>query len=201
MTRRPWKEGLDTEKFEAAVLYLLKGCSSHPPGITALVKMVWYADYWHYRQHLSTVTGARYVALPEGPVVDDYRGLFYSLKGAVGVESVPIQGKPYPKEEFRAAIEPNERLLSESELEVLDTVIERCGRSSGMSLSRRTHREGPWSWIWDDTSPGLHIPYMAFRWLDNVPDEEDLRAARESIESDPDLLNTIRRLIEGSDND
>lgn len=193
MSKRPWKEGLDRDKFVATVLYLLRGCGQHPPGVTALVKLLWYADYWHYRRHLRPITGARYVALENGPVLDDYKSLLRSLSPEfVTVAEVPVQRHEHPKQEFRARVEPDESLLEESEVEVLEEVIARLGRFSGKRLIKKTHEEPAWIFAWDEEHPGTHIPYTLFRWTDNLPSDDSLDAARAILAGRPDILDAVK---------
>ena len=40
---------MNQDKFENAVLYLLKRSISTRPGVTALLKMLYFSDYEHYR--------------------------------------------------------------------------------------------------------------------------------------------------------
>ena len=175
---------MDEKKLANAVLFLLRDCAPARPGLTALLKMLFLADYEHYRQHLRPITGCRYVALERGPVLDNYGAVFDRLaeSGVLTVKEVPVEGHPeQPKIEYSPAREPDEAALTETELEVLAEVVRRCAGMSGASLTNLTHREGPWPFIWKSTDPGRRIPPMAFRWLDNMPDEADLAEAKKAI--------------------
>ena len=196
MAEKSWREGLNQEKFVATVLYLLRGCSN-PPGITALIKLIWYADYWHYQRHLTTITGARYIALENGPVLHDYTELLASLEpGFVETTLIPIQGKEHPKQEFVPRVQPDESLLSESETIVLGEVTQRLGHLSGSELIKRTHLDPPWLLTWDADKPAQHIPYMLFRWAENLPTEDDLEAARRLLAARPKLVQETMALHE-----
>jgi uncharacterized phage-associated protein len=172
---------LNQEKFENAVLYILQHAPS-APGMTGLLKMLYFSDYAHYREHLSPITGARYVALPNGPVVDDYKRHFAALvdAGVLHPREVPTGGSQ-AKLEFRALREPDTSVFTPSELAVLDAVIEDCGSATGSMLSEKAHREGPWSLVWDPKDAGREIPYVLFRWLDNLPDEDDAEFVRSQL--------------------
>jgi uncharacterized phage-associated protein len=169
-------------KLANTVLYLLRGCPTKP-GLTHLLKMLYYADSGHYRKYLRSITGGRYVALARGPVLDDYQAQLDSLEqaGILSKKEVPVEGKPLPKLEYEPLREPNEAIFSDSELEILDEVIATCGRSTGAALSRRTHGDGPWSFAWNPLKPGRPMPYMLFRWLDNLPDEDERDQAKQII--------------------
>lgn len=198
-TERARTEELNEDKLVATVLYLLRGCAPARPGVTSLLKMLWYADYEHYRQHLSTITGATYVALPNGPVLDNYKEILNELEasGLIERNQVEVPGCEYPKEEHLAIAEPDIGVLSNSDREILDTVIERHGDSGGRTLIERTHREGPWQLIYDAAEPGRPIPRIAYRWLDNLPDEEDLERAHDAL-SREDVREHVARLNEAA---
>ena len=186
---------MDQNKLASTVLYLLKGCPVRP-GLTSLLKMIYFADYWHFYRHLSSVTGSQYVAMDRGPVIDDYWQVFESLEkqGLLKTEEVPMAGHPgNPKKEFMALVEPDEDLFSETELEVLNQVISECGQMTGSTLSHKTHQEGPWAFIWDAKEPSRQIPYIAFRWLANLPNERDIEEAKGIIGRE-DMVNQVAEL-------
>lgn len=190
------RRNVGNEKLAATILYILRGCSPSLPGVTGLLKLLWYADYWHYQAHLAPITEAHYVAIPDGPVVDNYRDLFDHLQadGYVRGEEVPIQGKDYPKQEYHPLMEPDEELFSETEIEMLDRVVEKLGNLPGSKLSKMTHQEPPWLLVWEDDEPGRDMPYLTFRWLDNLPDEDDLETAAEIIAARPEVQEEITAL-------
>lgn len=183
MEHRMFNESLNEEKFQNAVLYLLQHAPRRP-GLTVLLKMLYFADYQHYRTYLSSITGAEYVALPKGPVINEYKQLFDGLveNGILEERKVPVLGVSFPKIAYEPLYEPNTNVFTATELQVLDAVIRECGTATGAALSERTHRDGPWSFAWDPDSPGRPIPYILFRWLDNVPDDEDAELARAQLE-------------------
>ena len=185
-------------KLTNSVLYLLKGCPTRP-GVTQLLKMLYYADYWHYRRHLSPITGETYVALERGPVLDDYRAKFERMETeqVFARERVPVEGQPLPKEEFVPKMDPDESVFTETELETLDEVIKICGHLTGLALSHRTHREAPWVFAWDPMNPGQKIHYMTFRWLDNLPDEDELKIAKQTV-VEAGLTPRVRELAEAA---
>jgi uncharacterized phage-associated protein len=183
----------DNEKLKNAVLYLLQNAPTKP-GVTVLLKMLYFADYRHYREHLSPITGAEYVALKNGPVINDYKQLFAELveQGALVERAVPSGGQ-WPKTEYVPQQAPDTTVFTPTELEVLNTVLRECGPLTGTRLSDMTHREGPWSLVYSADDEGRPIPYMLFRWVDNLPDEQDAEMARARI-AQPDVAEVIATL-------
>jgi len=173
---------MDEVKFTNAVLYLLQHAPGRP-GLMHLLKMLFLVDYEHYRRYLSPVTGAQYVALPDGPVIDDYKRRFDQLlrQGVLDVQEAPVPGRQNKKVEYLPRLEADPRVFKASELAVMGAVVRQHGAATGVGLSQKTHLQGPWSLAWDPERQGQPIPYMLFRWHDNLPDQEDIEAARQSI--------------------
>lgn len=173
---------MNQEKFNNTVLYLLNRAPGRP-GRMHLLKMLFFADYEHYRRYLSPVTGADYVALPDGPVVNDYKQVFGDLvsQGVLEVREVPIAGLQNKKIEYRPLRQAELSVFSQSELAILDAVVREHGSSTGVALSEKTHRDGPWQLAFDKLNQGNRIPYMLFRWIDNYPEEQDIELARQAM--------------------
>jgi uncharacterized phage-associated protein len=173
----------DHNKFANAVLYLLKGCKQ-PPGLTKLLKMLYNADFRHYRKHLRSITHAPYVALPRGPAPDKYEDALDALErgGIIARMSVAIVGLDKLMTEFQAKKAPNMCVFDDTEIEVLDEILNECAHKTGVALSEASHLEGPWSWAWNAESPGQPVPYVLGRWLENRCDDDDMSVARRALE-------------------
>ncbi len=190
---------MDTNKLANTVLYLLRGCGTARPSLRSLLKMIWFADYRHYRKHLRPITGGRYVALERGPVLDKYVTLFrtFEQEGIWKKTTVAIHGggakKLKPKVEYVPKQEPNDAAFLPSEREVLDEVIGHCSGQSAAALSELSHRDAPWIFAWNANDPGRPIPYPLMRWMDNLPEEADLAVAKKAI-SRPHVAAEIKAL-------
>lgn len=172
---------MKNERLANAVLYLLRGCPTPGPGLTKLMKMLYFSDYFFYQKHLSTITGAKYVALERGPAVDGYEQAFKQMedKKFLRVLNVPVMGHTTLKQEFQRLGEPDPNAFSADERAVMDEVIRRFAKKSGRELSEMTHLElTPWKAVWDPRSPGAPIPFGMFRWLENLADAGDEEMAR-----------------------
>jgi uncharacterized phage-associated protein len=185
---------LQYEKFVNAVLYLLESCPARP-GVVGLVKLLFFTDYFHYRDHLSSVTDAQYVAMPNGPVVDDYKLLFERMKadGYIDEDRVPVPGAGNAKVQYVPKRRAAADAFSDSELKVLGHVARRYGHLTGKALIEMSHRVGPWALVWDPSEPNKRIPYSVFRWLDNLPDDEDLAKAKKAL-SRPNVVRELAAL-------
>lgn len=183
---------MDEKKFRSAALYLLTRAAPARPSLVALVKLLWLSDYEHYRRHLSTITDAEYIALQNGPVVNDYKDVFAAMErdGLLDKSEVPVYGVARPKVEYQPKQEADSNLFTESELTVLDDIAATYGSWSAGRLIQKTHIEGPWKLV----EQGDTIRPFLFRWLDNLPDEDALADAKARLEKRGDVMNRVREL-------
>ena len=119
---------------------------------TKLAKLLWLADFAHFREQGASITGLAYARLPHGPVPDDY-GLLLGALEKVGAIRLQPQGES--GEVVSAQQEADVKVLTDSEREVLDRVSARFGEVTGAYLSRRSHREA----IWQHRADGDLLPY------------------------------------------
>ncbi len=131
-------KSLDLAKLFNAIIYFCKG------GIlkTKLNKLLFYADFKHFKEYAVSITGARYVHIPFGPVLDKYAYYFATLveEGAIKVEEITY-GADAVGERFIAAKEPDLSLFSESELKILATVKEHFKGFSAKRITDFSHKE------------------------------------------------------------
>ncbi len=176
---------MKNDRLANAVLYLLRG--SPDAGLTKLLKLIYFSDYHHYRDHLCTITGANYVARARGPVLENYQDEFDELerRGFIATRKVPVVGHPdNPKVEYLRLGEPAPDAFTAAERVTLDDVLLRYGSKSGVELSDMTHEElAPWKLVWDKSAPGARIPFALFRWLDNYADDRDVETAKKRAEA------------------
>jgi len=183
------------QKITAVVLYLLRGCGQARPALVALLKMIYRVDYEHYQKHLRSITDADYVTLPQGPVIDNYRDILadFVKRGLLQKHERDI-GFANPKVEYVALQEPDETVLSESELDTLENVLSECRHWNSTQASRWSHGTAPWALGYVAGNKGRAVPYRLFRWFENLPDEDQLLRTRKWVESQPEVMATIENL-------
>lgn len=104
-------------------------------------KLLFYADFIHYKKHGYGITGLTYKALPFGPVPEDWGTLYSSLPGIDMEEYVYPSGQSGIRLE---TIENNENVLSESELSTIEAVCEYFGKMNAGEISQTSHLEKGW---------------------------------------------------------
>lgn len=120
---------------------------AHKPGgvlKTKLNKLLWYADFVHFRKHSVSISGAQYIHLPYGPVPDDYLAYLYSLSAeeALSIEEMDM-GNELVGENIRAMRKPAENILlsSGTALKVLQGVYTYFRTYSSKRISELSHKE------------------------------------------------------------
>jgi len=144
---------LDLAKLFNAMIYFCKG------GVlkTKLNKLLFYADFKHFREYAVSITGARYAHIPFGPAPDKYAYYFATLleEGDIKAEEVAYSEEAVG-ERFVAAKEPDLSLFSDSEIMVLATVKEHFKKFTAKKITDFSHEEKGYK----ETPTGKLISYV-----------------------------------------
>lgn len=123
------------------VSYFAHSCA--PLYKTKLLKLLWYSDFLAFKRMTVSLTGAKYVHYPLGPVPQYYELLLGAMEGRT-IEIIPTMVYDHygeeivPKEEFDPAV------FSPEELDVLRTVNAALGHLTAGEISARSHEESPY---------------------------------------------------------
>lgn len=117
------------------------------PWKTKLNKLLFYADFTMHKQIGFSITGTQYIAIPMGPVPNNFNSIFEYLVKSQDVDINYItfpddctgeQFKPNAKREF------NSELFTEQELIILEKVAERFKNTSTNEIIAISHKERAW---------------------------------------------------------
>lgn len=144
---------LDLAKLFNAILFFCK----EGVGKTKLCKLLFYADFKHFQEYALSITGVRYMHLPDGPVPDEYE-LYYatlindekSLKKRIIYHTEDIY-----EEKLTSQQEPDLSIFCESELKILVTVKEHFKDYGAKAISESSLKEPGYT----ETMDGEHISY------------------------------------------
>ncbi|GAB4257989.1 type II TA system antitoxin MqsA family protein [Deferrisoma sp.] len=127
----------DYGKFVNAVLFFCRGGQMK----TKLNKLLFYADFKHFKEHAVSITGARYAHLPHGPVPDRYETLFAIMvdEGLLALEEVQLGD--YVGENVLSVEPPDLGVFSDSELKVLTEVKAFFQDWTATKIREFSHRE------------------------------------------------------------
>jgi putative zinc finger/helix-turn-helix YgiT family protein len=129
----------ELEKFFGAIKYF---CFIERVFKTKLMKLLFYADFDHFKEYTVSITGARYARLPYGPVPDQFETWLAALTSdAEGIRKEEDWNNEYPGEVFICDTSPDLSIFASSELRVLAAVKEFFQDYSAKRLSDFSHNE------------------------------------------------------------
>ena len=109
--------------------------------VTKMNKLLFYADFIHYKNHGYGITGITYKALPFGPVPEHWGPLYGSLPGIDMEEYVYPSGQSGIKLE---ATDDTDNILNESEMSTIEKVCTLFSNMSAGEISQTSHLERGW---------------------------------------------------------
>lgn len=132
------------------------------PYTTKLNKLLFYADFVHFKRHCRSISGLQYSALAMGPVPSKYKNVYAYLEEThrVKIESIIIDDN-ITGEKFHP-VEPaiSAAVLTDDERSSLRTVADAFKNLSTKDLIERSHLEQAWI---SNVNTGTPISYaMAF---------------------------------------
>lgn len=129
----------DYEKFCAMVLYF----ANKSAGLlkVKLLKLLNYSDMVFYQENGVSLSGARYVHLPYGPVPKHYDILF-GMMAADGIAHIEVEfDHGYEKHQVIPDRGIPENVLSEAELDVLERIYQKFADFGSVEISNYSHQE------------------------------------------------------------
>jgi putative zinc finger/helix-turn-helix YgiT family protein len=129
--------------------------------VTKLAKLMFYADFLHYREHTISITGLAYAHAPQGPIPDRYERIRDDVIENAVVQIEERFGDSWAGEVLVAQRPADLTVFSESELAVLRAVRKRLGAKTSKRLSEMSHAETAWM----TTEMGERIPYETAKGL------------------------------------
>lgn len=121
-----------------------------------LNKLLFYADFKHFKEYTLSITGLRYAHLPYGPVPDNY-AMYYAVLCSKGL--VEFIEESYSDERvgelIKAVKEPDLNIFSPSELRIMASVMEDFKAYAATQISDLSHKEKGYQ----ETKDGQIISY------------------------------------------
>lgn len=136
---------------------------------TKLNKLMFYADFLHFRDFGVSMTGCCYARLPHGPVPNDFRTLLAVLEeeaGTIRTETICYPGADYQGEEIVLSHPMAEHFLTEDEKATLEKVEAAFIDFGAREIAEYSHLfEG-----WKETDSSRLISYEYAQFL-KLPQE------------------------------
>lgn len=137
-------------------------------------KLLCLADKYHIRQYGRSITDDIYCALPKGTVPSNIMSL---LTGESTVEEFGENIEILDQNEYKSKSEPNLKVFSETDLEVLDLILEKFNDKDQYWLSEHSHKFPEWkryeSKLKDESKKNSYI-VKDIDFFKNTPDESGL---------------------------
>ena len=162
-----------------------------------LMKLLYYLDFWHFKETGKSVTGLTYKAWEKGPVPPNIYHEVEPLKNPpdlqeyVFVESLEFENKEGRYLHFQPKKPFNEKIFTRRELEILDRValVFRDARAQDMTDS--THlKNSPWSKTLKEKGDSAQIDYML------ALDDDEKSLSPETVLERMKLDSEMRQIIE-----
>lgn len=123
---------------------------------TKLNKLLFYADFKHFKEYSVSITGAKYVHLQYGPVPDDYDYYFAELSQNRRLNVVEEQNNDYTYLICQAREEPDMSMFSKSEKEILQSTLDFFKDYGSVKIMNFSHEETAYK----STRDGEKISYQ-----------------------------------------
>jgi uncharacterized phage-associated protein len=163
----------DREKFKVVVHYICSRCEPDELGNVKLHKILYFSDMLHYLSTLKPLTGAEYQKQQFGPTA---RHLAWALKELEKEEKIKIEKRDYYgyiKSDYISLAEPESNRLTNSEINLLNDVIDFVSKKTAKEISELSH-----DIAWKSVNMGETIPYyLAHGFIPSYISEEDINEA------------------------
>jgi len=132
------------DKVENMILFFIKHCSDL--WTTKLNKLLFYADFVHYKRTGMGITGTAYQAIEYGPVPYKYHNIYDHIQERKNIEAIEeyigdTSGYKFTKTHKG---EFNPALFSNSELATLNDVANLLGKKTVKEIVNISHKEECW---------------------------------------------------------
>jgi len=143
---------LDVQKLFNVILFFCDGGQLK----TKLNKLLFYADFKHFKENTISITGARYFHLQYGPVPDDYDYYFAELERARLLDMVEETYGEYTGFKCVTRNQPDLSIFEQSELDSLIKVKEYFKDFGSARIMKFSHEETGYV----STNEGKSISYL-----------------------------------------
>ena len=130
----------ESEKFKAMIHYIIGRCQFKDNlGKNLLFDFLYFSDFDNYEIYEKSISGETYIHRRMGPVPSHFTSVINEL-----IDEGKIEISNYPKYKYSCLEEPDIRLLSVEELQVIDDTINRISHCLSEGISEYSHGDLPW---------------------------------------------------------
>lgn len=118
------------------------------PFTTALNKLMFYADFGHYKKYGTSISGITYKAIQRGPIPTNYGGLYNSVVNRGYAQVTELDFGDYVGDKFyndeEIVFDPKDGPLTQPELDTLKVVADKFRGMNTSQIVEISHRETGW---------------------------------------------------------
>ena len=152
-------QSLNVSKLLHAIIFF---CKDDELPKTKLNKLLFYADFKHFKEYSISITGACYAHLPHGPAPDKYN--YYMATLIEDEKAIFMDERQFPNyagEFLTATKEPDLSIFSTTELKILAMVKEHFANYTAKDIRNFSHEESGYQ----TTKNGELISYETAQFL------------------------------------
>ena len=172
------------DKFKNLVLYVLSHEDYREGGIKKLNKLLYFIDFYFYRDHEELISNVDYAKADMGPVVDGYKTIFSALAEDGVIEQVSNVGFVA----YKANQAPDLSDFSSDEIAHIGRVLDQYGKLAWSDLELISHQQQPW--VLTESMGDKIDPDLALLIADS--DNEDVEVQNQDLKNELiDLANSV----------
>ncbi|MEM6800041.1 MAG: type II toxin-antitoxin system antitoxin SocA domain-containing protein [Bacteroidota bacterium] len=137
--------GFVKPSFEKVAHYVIYFAQQVKPMKTRLNKLLFYADFLHFKRTGYSISGCNYRAIPYGPVPSHFRELFGVLETEKYIQiEEELSESGHMGERFLALQKFDQSLFNQEELAHMEEVVNKLGEMKTKELIELSHGEDAW---------------------------------------------------------
>lgn len=130
------------DKFINALLFFAENTNPKIFGVTKLMKLLFYADFLHYKKYGRPIIGDEYLKYPQGPVPHTSYNLVKEYKENELNKIIEIKREQvgdYIRDRIIPKSKSNLKVFSKSDIEIMGTIAKEFCNTTGSKLAGYTH--------------------------------------------------------------
>jgi uncharacterized phage-associated protein len=127
------------KKLEEIILYICDRIPQSQNGATKINKLLWFIESEYYRKNEKPLTGIQFVAINEGPVIDNYSTIFKTMASEKLIKKT-VDSKTN-RHLFTCTGDSTMPSLSDDEKIIVYKVVEKLGGLNEPILKQLSHKD------------------------------------------------------------
>lgn len=133
------------EKIKQVIHYIIHKCQNQPYfGKTVLYKLMYFSDFNYYEKYEKLITNEKYVKKHHGPTPSNFEELINELINENKIGEKTEQVYTHYRHKYYSSKNPDDSLLNNKELEVINNVINELSHMNAKKISEYSHGDKPW---------------------------------------------------------